>query len=494
MSRSNTRVGQFRFPPTNPIQRFERLRVLIVEDDGLVRRGCETVAREFGFDAEGVGTVSAGRAVLSEKNIDVVLLDLRLGTESGLVLLKEIRMQTPLVSVVVMTAFATVGSAVEALRAGATDYIQKPFSVEELIEVLESAAHQATRSDFKKNISEQLCTDHGSALLAGRSPRINKLRRLVSRVAVSNHPVLMLGEPGTEKESVARSIHMESSRSLEPFVPVECSAFPPDKLESLLFGDVAALKERSDVTPCRGLVAESGGTVFLNEIDCLASGVQSRLVSAIEKGIEVRSAIVSKMTPIATRILASSSNNLEELVNLGRFRKDLFRRLALVTLDIPPLRERRCDIPELSTLILTRLSRNSNRSLKFGRTVIRRLMEYDWPGNVAELESTIEYATVVSEGPELYLSDFPKHIQEHTSNLSMCSYETSQQRIESELPQNPSQYGRPIAEMEREAILNAVSAAQWRQAARGGGTWNWENDPVSEVGQGSLFLSVTRDR
>jgi two-component system response regulator HydG len=432
----------------------QRPRVLIVEDDCLVRAACATIAGEIGFDSDTADSVSAAWAVLHEKSVDVVLLDVRLGEENGLTLLNKIRAETSSVSVVIMTAFPTVNSAVTALRAGATDYIQKPFSIEELTEVLESARHQALSNDAKARSSDR--TNDEPHLLIGRAPSMKKLRRLVSRVAVASHPVLILGEQGTEKELVGRSIHMKSPTCLGPFMSMDCSALSEGEIEFLLFGSNMPCDEGSESLGCeRTSPTERNRTVFVSEIDRLSLAMQSRLLNALDK----RSAHTNDSSKVdfnTTRIIASSSNNLEECANAGRFRKDLFHRLSLVRLHIPPLRERKADIPEMSTRILNRISLESRQHRKFGKNVIRCLVEYDWPGNLRELENVIEYACLVSDGPEVHQSDLPKHINEHSYDhvdyTDGSGWHYTRNASES--------YGlsgeESIAEMERKAILKTL--------------------------------------
>lgn len=435
------------------------LRILIVEDDPSIRAASAAIAKQIGLDTEPVDSLSAARIALRERTIDLVLLDIRLGAENGLALLDEIRAQSPL-PVVVTTAFATVGSAIAALRAEAFDYIEKPFSVDELIGALEGAASEAERNQVEQSEREPLPANEKMALISGTSPGIQRLRRIASRVASASHPVLIQGESGTEKEMLARYIHLNGLTPSAPFVSVDCSSLPSNKLERLLFGNEQEEESSAADSMCGALVANSGGTVFLNEVDYLNLDLQCALLNALEmKGVQSESS--SKMFPLTARLMAASSKRLEALVDIGGFRKDLFIRLNVINLRIAPLRERKTDIPQLANVVLERVSRGSNQSRKFARNVPRHLMEYDWPGNLAELENAVEYACLVSNRDEIQLSDLPDHIQQHTSkrvefragSSSGLSYEIG---IVDRPAHHANHFVQSLAEIERSAILTAI--------------------------------------
>lgn len=430
-----------------------KLRLLIVEDDPSIRAASAAIANHIGLDPDPVESLSAARVALRERTIDLVLLDVRVGAENGLALLDELRT----LPVVITTAFATVGSAVAALRADAFDYIEKPFSVEELIAVLEGAASQAMENRRKQDACEQLRADKDVPFLSSRSPGVQKLRRIAARVAGASHPVLIEGELGTEKEMLARSIHSNGLTPSAPFVSVDCSSCSADGLHRLLFGGTL----RTEQSMCGALVSETGGTVFFNEIGRLPFDLQGALQTALANRT-VELPYSSQGVPMTARIIAASSDRLDEIVSSGGFRRELFLRLNVINLRIAPLRERRVDIPQLASVILDRISNQSNRPRKFARDVIRHLMEYDWPGNLTELENAIEYACLVAGGDEVHLSDLPDRIQEHVSTRIELPVVDRSGRpyqlgiLSQSSPSSGSDFVQSIAEIEKQAILNAI--------------------------------------
>lgn len=450
--------GHVEQPASNGTHRLgvgRRLRVLIVEDDPSIRAASAAIANQIGLDADPVASLAAARFALRQRSVDLVLLDVHLGAENGLALLEELRARSPLPVVVVTTAFATVGSAIAALRAEAFDFLEKPFSVEELMGALEGAAYQAVKNQSKHDGCEQLEGDE--QLICGNSPAIQRLRRIVSPVASASHPVLIEGEVGTEKERLARSIHLNGSNAPGPFVSIDCGALPAEELERLLFGTSASNEMSSGCCMCGSLTADSGGTVFLNEIDRLPAILQSALLSALERKV-IQSPCCSRIRPVTARIVtASSSQQLYELARRGRFRMDLFLRLNVVKLRIPPLRERKEDIPRLSAVILDRISAKSNCRRRFDRNVVPLLREYEWPGNLTELENAIEYACLVSTVEELHTSDLPEKIQTGTFRTDFSGLDELHRSGDLDgVNQHVAAGVQSIAEIEKSAILNAI--------------------------------------
>jgi two-component system response regulator HydG len=436
------------------------LSVLVVEDDSTVREACDLIATDIGFEVRVADSLQAARLALEAYPIDIVLLDLRLGSENGLALLEHLQVEYSQITVIVMTAFATVGSAVVALRAGAFDYIQKPFTVEELTSVLESAAHRPLFNAEAGSVQEDLPAARSLLPLADRSPAMEKISRIVSKIAFASHPVLIVGEPGTGKEVVARSIHLNGPNSSSPFVPIACGSLSEDAIEEILFGPShRELIPAGDPTT-GALFSTPGSTIFLDEIGSLSLPVQTRLLRVLEEK-RLWTNGTHEACPMTARILASSTCELDERVKTGQFRRDLFLRLNVVNLRLPPLRERKVDIPVLSAHILDRVASESKRKYRLGKSAIRPLMEYDWPGNVRELEHAIEYACVISSGAELHLCDFPKYIQDH-NRADAVSLPFRQDTLDN-LVELDGEDGRlkgdvvvPMAEIEKKAILNTL--------------------------------------
>jgi DNA-binding NtrC family response regulator len=311
--------------------------------------------------------------------------------------------------VVVMSAFATVPSAVEAMRTGANDLLTKPFASDELGSALERASERRTLDLASRRLRERLRTQQGMGSIIGRSPEMEKLYRILSKVAQSGHPALILGESGTGKELVARSIHANGPNASKPFIPVDCGSLVPTLIESELFGHVKGAFTGANRAK-DGLLASAGsGTIFLDEIGELPLDLQARLLRALQEK-EVRPVGATHSIAIHARVLAATNRDLATLVEQGRFRKDLFYRLNVVNLRIPPLRERRSDIPLLVAHFLDRLARENGIDYNLSDEALRTMVDYAWPGNVRELEHTIERGATVSSGPLLQLGDLPTEL------------------------------------------------------------------------------------
>jgi two-component system response regulator HydG len=398
--------------------RLERLpeglpefRLLVVDDDASLRRACCEIASGMGFVALGAGSVSEALTVLRRQPVEMLLLDLKLPGDGGLKLLGEVKTLYPRTGVVVMTAFATVASAVEAMRIGAADYLTKPFALEELTSVLGLSSRRLHVDLESRRLRERLRTQTGLGGLIGRSPEMEKVYRILSKVAHSTHPVLILGESGTGKEMVARAIHDNGPNAAKPFIAVDCGSLVPTLIESELFGHVKGAFTGANRSKGGLLSAADGGTVFLDEIGELPLDLQAKLLRALQEK-EVRPVGATHAVPITARVLAATNRDLSAMVEQGLFRKDLYFRLSVVNLKLPPLRERREDIEVLAMHFLERIQRESGSSQVLSEDAIRLMSEYDWPGNVRELENAIERACSLSSGPVLHTVDLPTQLQE----------------------------------------------------------------------------------
>lgn len=438
------------------------LHLLVVDDDDAVRNACCEIARKMGFVVVSAPDLEGARGILKHHKVDLLLLDLKLAGTSGLTLLEEVKLLHTETSVIVMTAFATVASAVEAMRIGAGDYLTKPFALEELMTVLERAAERTHFDIESRRLREKLRNPKSGGHLIGRSPEMEKLYRILSKVAHTNHPVLIVGETGTGKELVARSIHFNGSHASKPFIPVDCGSLAPERIESELFGYVkgaftGASKAASTHSKDGLLTAADGGTVLLDEIGELPLDLQAKLLRALqEKAVYPVGGTHS--VPVSTRVLAATNRNLAAMVEAGRFRKDLYFRLNVVNLRIPPLRDRKEDIPALVQHFLERAQRDNGKTYTIAADALRAMMGYDWPGNVRELESAIERACALSSGPILHMGDLPTQLHNYVMN-SRAS------RVEPVNPDGPEvepgaePVGRSIvsiAAMEKKAILGTI--------------------------------------
>jgi two-component system response regulator HydG len=431
-----------------------RLHVLVVDDDLTLRMACLAVAEAMGFATVGADSLASAQAILKYRKIDLLLLDLNLPAGGGLALLEKVKALYPDTAVVVMTAFATVASAVEAMRIGAGDYLTKPFAMEELTAVLERAAHRRSFDAESRMLRERLRSQQGEGGLLGRSPEMEKLYRMLSKVAYTTHPVLILGESGTGKELVARAVHFNGPHASKSFVPVDCGSLVPTLMESELFGHVKGAFTGADRAKQGLLTAAEGGTIFLDEIGELQLDMQAKLLRALQQK-EVRPVGATQTRPISARVLAATNRDLAAMVEQGRFRKDLYFRLNVVNLRIPPLRERREDIPLLAMHFVERLARENGVAYTLSDETLRVLAEYEWPGNVRELEHAIERAVAMSSGPVLHIGDLPTQLQDFRMHRAV---ERAEAAVSEDAALSCSNAGGiiSIAEMEKRAILVTI--------------------------------------
>src|ERR1035438_3555114 len=399
------------------------LNLLIVDDERSMRESCQEVAHSLGFNSRVADTPEHVYQVLETSSTDVVLLDLRLPGNSGLEVLREIKQRHPETLVIVMTGFATVQSAVQAMKLGAYDYVTKPFNFEELRLLLERASAHLKLTAENRLLREQVKSKHGFGSLVGHAPEMEKLYRIIAKAAHSTHPVLILGESGTGKELVARSIHYSGPFRDCPFIPVDCGSLVPTLIESEWFGYgrgafTGAVRAKDGL-----LATAEGGTVFLDEVGELPVDLQAKLLRAIQEK-EVRPVGGTRAIPINVRILAATNRDLEAAVQDGTFRRDLYFRLNVLTLRVPPLRERKQDIPLLAGHILERVARTTGVQRNISDDALKLMLNYEWPGNVRELENCLERACALTSGPTMHIADLPTALQnfhtrseEHTSEL-----------------------------------------------------------------------------
>jgi len=425
------------------------MHVLVVDDDTAIRMAVSDIARNHGFAVSSVDNTDAARAALKAHMADIVLLDLKLPGGGGLALLEEVRTLYPDTVVVVMTAYATVSSAVEAMRTGASEYLTKPFTMDELSDALERASERRHFDTESRRLRERLRTADGFGALIGRSSEMERVYRILSKVAQTHHPVLILGESGTGKEVVARTIHYNGPNATHPFIPVDCGSLVPTLIESELFGYVKGAFTGANRSKEGLLATAEGGTVFLDEIGELPLDLQAKLLRALQEK-EIRPVGSNQRIAINVRILAATNRDLATMVEQGRFRKDLYFRLNVVNVKLPSLRERREDIALLAAHFLERRRRETGVLYTLSDNVLRVLGSYDWPGNVRELENTIERACALSSGPMLHLGDMPTQLQEYRLQSQQRAEIAPAEEIQTDMA------FLTIAEMEKQAILNTL--------------------------------------
>jgi len=359
-----------------------------------------------------VCAASTGQEALSRMRTekpDLALVDMRLGQEDGLQVLQELRKTDPSMPVIVLTAYATVKSAVEAMKAGAFDYVPKPFDPDELKLTLSRALAHARLSRRVEELERELRRRYGQADLVAVSPQMLKVLAMAEKVAPSDAPVLIMGESGTGKEVVARAIHALGPRHAGPFVAVNCAALPESLLESELFGyEAGAFTGARTRKPGRFECAH-GGTLLLDEVADMPPPLQAKILRVLEDG-EVFPLGARKPCPVDVRVVSCTNRDLPGEVQRGTFREDLYFRLAVIPLRIPPLRERQEDIPLLAQHFVKSFSEKYGKHVQLSPEALNTLQRYPWPGNVRELRNLIEQMVILAEKEVLEPVDFPPHI------------------------------------------------------------------------------------
>ncbi|MGA9671214.1 MAG: sigma-54 dependent transcriptional regulator [Terracidiphilus sp.] len=427
-----------------------RLHLLVVDEDAAVRSACVEIAASLGYAVENTDDLGQARSLLRGRAADILLVNLPARTNQGLELISEVKLLYPQTAVIAMTASGSVNAAVEAMRCGASDYLTKPFAMDELSTVLDRAAAGFTTDTASRHLRERLRLSEGLGAMIGRSAEMEKLYRILSKVAQTSHPVLILGESGTGKELVARTIHAYGPNSQKPFLPVDCGSLVPTLIESELFGYVKGAFTGANHSKDGLLVSAEGGTVFLDEIGELTLDLQAKLLRALQEK-EVRPVGATHRVPIRARIVAATNRDLAAMVEKGTFRKDLFYRLNVVNLRLPSLRDRREDIPLLAAHFLDRISREHGTKFTLSDEALRTMMRHDWPGNVRELENSVERACALSSGPILHLGDLPTGLQQQGLDARKSPSAADETETEGSVPVLTT-----LADLERQAILGAI--------------------------------------
>jgi DNA-binding NtrC family response regulator len=392
--------------------------VLVIDDEPVLQDVLGSLLTGDGFECLQATTAAEGERVLREEEVDVVLLDLMLPDRSGLDLLPDIKDFDPHLPVVVITAYSSVESAIEAMRRGAFHYVPKPFKNEEVLHLVRRAAERRALLVENLELRSRL---EGMGEIVGTSRRIEEIFELMRRAAPARSTILIAGESGTGKELVARAIHRLSPRGDGPFVPVHTSAIPADLLESTLFGHVKGAFTGA-VNTRKGLIeAAHNGTLFLDEVGTISLETQTKLLRVIQER-EIRRVGSVEAKAVDTRLVAATNTDLWQEVQQGNFREDLYYRLNVITIEIPPLRERGDDIPLLATHFLRIYSEENQREVKgFSSAAMDALTEYHWPGNVRELENAVERAVVLCRHDTIELDELPQAVRGDTPRLQALS-------------------------------------------------------------------------
>jgi DNA-binding NtrC family response regulator len=396
-----------------------KLRFLIVDDEQSIRRLCVTVGQGIGFECYEAESAEAALETLETRPPDIVVTDLKLPNLSGGDLLRKVKDALPTTEVAIMTGHGSIESAVGAMKLGAYDYIEKPFRVERLRQLLQRMAEKVRLVTENQFLRERVTAEIQMEGIVGSSAKIQDVMRMISRLKETRTPVLITGESGTGKELIARAVHYRGPLARMPFVAVDCGALVPTLMESEMFGHekgsfTGALKTKAGL-----FQAANGGTIFLDEIGELPLEMQAKLLRVLQEK-EIRPVGSNARIPIDVRVIAATNRNLEESYRAGTFRKDLYFRLNVVTIHSPALRERRSDIPALVHHFLDRYA--PGEAIQVTPAAMKSFLQYEWPGNVRELENCIARAVALGDHATIDVADLPPSISE----LQIAEVETAE--------------------------------------------------------------------
>jgi len=418
-------------------------RILIVDDQDNARGMLSEMLRAESYEVDQAPNGEAACTMVADKNYDLVITDLRMGEVGGLEVLQRTREASPRTRVIVMTAFGTIEDAVEAMRFGAHDFVQKPFVVEELLIKVARASGRgdsearAAASDFRER--------YNFGNIIGQSAEIRDILGRIVRIAPTDATVLITGESGTGKELVARAIHANSLRAERPFVSINCAALTETLLESELFGHMRGAFTGA-VQTRKGLFEEAnGGTFFFDEIAETPPSLQAKLLRAIQEG-EIRRLGDNSSINVDARIIAATNQNLRSLIEEKRFREDLYYRLNVARFELPPLRERKADIAPIAESFLQKYGKKMGRQASLGPGVLDHLLGYDFPGNIRELENLIEQGVALAQDGQVHLSDI---LPNATGNGNGRASHPGRQSLAD-----------IVQEVERDAIVRALRHAE----------------------------------
>jgi two-component system NtrC family response regulator len=428
---------------------MRRVKILVIDDDESLRRVLEYNLAQEGYAVLAASGGEQGLDLLKKEGADLVVTDVRMPGMDGLQVLEGVRKVDPNVQVIILTAFGTIEMAVEAMKAGAFHYISKPFNRDELKLTIKKALQLKELERENVTLREELKERTSLDAIIAESPPMAQVLELVIRVAPTETTVLILGESGTGKELIARAIHGNSPRAHGPFVAVNCAAIPETLLESELFGHVKGAFTGAIRDRVGKFEAAERGTVFLDEIGEMRPDLQVKILRVLEERMLERVGD-NKLIRVDVRVLAATNKDLSKAIQAGEFREDLYYRLNVVPLQIPPLRERREDIRPLAQHFLKRLG--ASPRLTIAPEAFRALESYDWPGNVRELENALERAMIFHRGDVISLADLPETIRAPKAKEAVP------------LPMSLPEAGLSLEEVEKELILRALQKHDWNQS------------------------------
>ena len=429
---------------------MNRRTVLVVDDDQSLRRVMEMQLEEIGCHVLAAASGLEALELLASRAIPVVLTDLKMPGMSGLDLLRRVRKEHPETAVLVITAYGTVESAVLAMREGAYDYLTKPLDYNQLGIVVNRALERQELIEEVRHLRTTLDRKYGFESIIGKSQTLLHVLDVASRAAQSNSTVLIRGETGTGKELLAKAIHRNSQRKDKPFATINCGAIPKDLLESELFGYTKGSFTGAMGNKPGKVEMADGGTLFLDEIGELPTELQVKLLRLIQEG-QIDKVGATSTVEVDVRIIAATHRNLQSMIEDATFRQDLYYRLAVITLELPPLRDRVDDIPELVQNLFIKIKAKQNRNdLRMDSSLLQHFCGYPWPGNVRELENVLERLIVLTTGDEVRLVDLPDFLRAERPALEALHLALPPQGISLEA-------------VEKEFILLALMKFDWNQ-------------------------------
>jgi len=387
------------------------IEIIVIDDERVICEGCRLAFSNCGYSVQSHLTAKAGLDAILSGRFDVVLLDMKLPDMDGMELLRIVRKEKPEVYIIIMTGYSTVQNAVEAMKLGAFDYLAKPFSDDELVLAVERAVEKKRLVEENLSLRKELLDQVGFHSIVGKNPEIRRIFDQISKVAPMDSTVLLCGESGTGKELFARSIHAHSQRAARQFVAVDCTTLAPGLLESELFGHVKGAFTGAIHNKMGLFELARNGTLFLDDIANLSTEIQGKLLRVIEMQ-EFKPVGATSMRKTDVRIIAATNRDLKALVDEGAFRDDLFYRLNVFPIFIPPLRKRKDDIPRLAYHFLRHFCRQTGKRIQgFSDDALEVLVNYDWPGNVRQLKNVIERLVIMAEQTQLDLFHLLDHLQ-----------------------------------------------------------------------------------
>ena len=424
-----------------------KLKILVIDDDTSLRRVLEYNLQEEGYEVQTASSGEEGLYLFGQSQPSLVITDMKMSGMDGLMVLKAIKKRSPEALVIIMTAFGTVDVAVEAMKAGAHDYITKPFNRDELKLTVRKALEFSGLTQENKRLKNELADKADFRTIIGTSKEMEKVFDVIRKVSDTEASVLITGESGTGKELVARSIHANSSRRDAPFVAINCAAIPRDLLESELFGHVKGAFTGAIRDKTGKFQLADGGTLFLDEVGDLPLELQPKLLRALQEK-EVEPVGGTKVQKLDVRVLSATNLNIDKAIAAGTFREDLYYRLSVIPIHLPPLRERRRDIP---VLIRHFCNKHGGDKITFDPNVLEILVRYPWPGNVRELENTVERLLIMRDSNVITVEGLPDKFKMNSAPASAVV----------QLPDE----GYPLEQLEREVVVAALERNSWNQTA-----------------------------